>query len=503
MIEIDEKNLIDLLERKKEHIGGSWVGGIINLGSAFSFGVTLFTANISIQWLKSVLIIVLLINIVAAIFSLIKCLGKFAYKYNKLYSDILMLDRSKNKYSLVAIMNDFEGDCANKVLLQYYSDEWNTYMFFSFPTASEDDENNIISRVAASLKIDRKYIKVRFLEETPNQPKYSPDHKEIREYHNKYYQIFITNFPELIKKSSFEIEGCRYKWMTLDEMKSDKNIRKNNIDVLQVFEKHIFNTSGKFRLDASETKIPDNICIRLNRKCNLSCSFCLAKKETDELSFDQISFILSTLKLKGIKKARLAGGEPTLRSDFMDIVKLCINLNLETLIYTNLVDVDEAIIEELSKLPVSIITSIHGDESFHDSITKKGAYRKTYQNINKLKSHGVPVSIHTVIMKRNFNLAEDVVNDAINAGINKISFQTLIPREKGRELFDQGENSTEIQKKLHSLEYLKEKYKSKITIHLINLYEKNYYVLETDGIVYLQKSESILDKPIINLLASS
>lgn len=71
MIEIDEKNLIDLLERKKEHIGGSWVGGIINLGSAFSFGVTLFTANISIQWLKCVLIIVLLINIVAAIFSLI------------------------------------------------------------------------------------------------------------------------------------------------------------------------------------------------------------------------------------------------------------------------------------------------------------------------------------------------------------------------------------------------------------------------------------------------
>lgn len=500
MIEIDEKNLMDLLERKKEHIGGSWIGGIINFGSAVSFGITLFTANISIQWLKTVLIIVLVINIGAAFLSLIKCL---TYNYNKLSNDILSLDRSKNKYSLVAIMNDFEGDSANKVLLQYYSNDWDTYMFFSFPTAREDDENNIISRVAASLKIDRKHLKVRFLEENPNQPKYSPNHKEIREYHNKYYQVFIANFPDSIKESSFEIDGCKYKWMTLEEMKSDDNIKNNNKDVLQVFEKYIFNTSAKLELKDNATKIPDNICLRLNRKCNLSCSFCLAEKETDELSFEQISFILSTLKLKGIKKARLAGGEPTLRSDFMDIVKLCINLNLETLIYTNLVDVDEAIIEELSKLPVSIITSIHGDESFHDSITKKGAYRKTYQNINKLKSYGVPVSIHTVIMNRNFNLAEDVVNDAINAGINKISFQTLIPREKGSELFAQGENSTEIQKKLQSLEYLKEKYKSKITIHLINLYEKNYYVLETDGIVYLQKSESILDKPIINLLASS
>ena len=81
MIEIDEKNLVDLLERKKEHIGGSWIGGIINLGSAVSFGITLFTANISIQWLKTVLIIVLVINIGAAFLSLIKCL---TYNYNKL-----------------------------------------------------------------------------------------------------------------------------------------------------------------------------------------------------------------------------------------------------------------------------------------------------------------------------------------------------------------------------------------------------------------------------------
>ena len=500
MIEIDEKNLLDLLERKKEHIGASWIGAIINLGSAVSFGVTLFTAKITIQWLKSLLFIVLLINFAAAIYLLIKC---FKYSFKKLYGDILLLDRSKNKYSLVAIMNDFEGDSANKVLLQYYPDNWNTYMFFSFPTAREDDDNNIISRVAASLKIDRKHIKVRFLEENPNQPKYSPNHKVIREYHNKYYQVFIASFPDSIKESSFEIEGCQYKWMTLEEMKNDDNIKNNNIDVLQVFEKHIFNTSAKLDLKDKETKIPDNICIRLNRKCNLSCSFCLAEKETDELSFEQISFILSTLKLKGIKKARLAGGEPTLRSDFIDIVKLSIKLGFETLIYSNLVDVDETIIEELSKLPVSIITSIHGDERFHDSITKKGAYKKTYQNIKKLKAHGIPVSIHTVLMNKNFHLAEDVVNDVINAGINKISFQTLIPREKGRELFSQGENAEEIQKRLQSLEYLKEKYKSKIRIHLINLYEKNYYVLETDGIIYLQKSEGAYDKPVINLLEDS
>ena len=53
-------------------------------------------------------------------------------------------------------------------------------MFLSYRSAPENDENNVISRVAASLKIERRHLKVKYLTEIPNQPKYSPDRKSIR-----------------------------------------------------------------------------------------------------------------------------------------------------------------------------------------------------------------------------------------------------------------------------------------------------------------------------------
>lgn len=72
---------------------------------------------------------------------------------------------------LVAILNDSEGDSANKVLLKYFWGGWKTYMFLSYRSAPENDENNVISRVAVSLKIERLYLKVKYFTEIPEQHK--------------------------------------------------------------------------------------------------------------------------------------------------------------------------------------------------------------------------------------------------------------------------------------------------------------------------------------------
>jgi len=61
------------------------VAGILNICSALSFGITLFTANISYQWVKYLLGIAFLVNLLAALFILYKSIGKNAYTYLKLY----------------------------------------------------------------------------------------------------------------------------------------------------------------------------------------------------------------------------------------------------------------------------------------------------------------------------------------------------------------------------------------------------------------------------------
>ncbi len=496
-LDIDENSLHDMLQSKKEYIGGSWINGIVNVVGGMSFAVTIYSAKIPLFWINLFLCIVAFFLIGLGIAEFLKKVGKRSYDYEKLYDDIKKLSVSDSQYSLVAILNDFEGDSANKVLLKYFQGAWKTYMFLSYRSAPENDESNVISRVAASLKIERSDVKVKFLTEIPDQPKYSPDHKSVRRYHNKYYQAFISNFSDILKQPTFTLDGTKYKWMTLEEMWGNNQIKAKNADVLREFEKYIFNT--KAQPADKDFFIPKNIYIRLNRVCNLSCSFCLAEKESQGLSTEQLKMVLDTLQSYGISKAKLTGGEPTLRPDFFEIVEYCIGLGLDTVVYSNLF-IPDSTVDRLIKYPISVSTSIHGDERFHDSITQQGAYRKTYTNIEKLVSANVPVSIHMVVMSQNFSLAETVVEEAIKAGAQKVTFQTLIPREKGVELFKSGETVREIREKLKLLYPLKEKYASKIKISFSDLYEKPCYVLETDGTIYLQKENCAQDKYIRGLV---
>ena len=99
---------------------------------------------------------------------------------------------------------------------------------------------------------------------------------------------------------------------------------------------------------------------------------------------------------------------------------------MDTIVYSNLYDVDK-IIPELIKYPIRVVTSLHGDESFHDFITQtEGAYQRTYNNIVKLVSYNIPVTIHMVLMNENVHMVEQVVVEAIKIGVDKVTIQTLI-----------------------------------------------------------------------------
>ena len=42
----------------------------------------------------------------------------------------------------------------------------------------------------------------------------------------------IRNYPEGMRKDSFQCDGKEYSWMTLDELEQDDNVRKKNSDIL-------------------------------------------------------------------------------------------------------------------------------------------------------------------------------------------------------------------------------------------------------------------------------
>lgn len=66
--------------------------------------------------------------------------------------------------------------------------------------------------------------------------------------------------------------------------------------------------------------------LSLTERCNFACRYCLPlgyapKADSYELTLKEISVLVKGFASLGVKKIRLTGGEPTLRKDFIDIIK--------------------------------------------------------------------------------------------------------------------------------------------------------------------------------------
>lgn len=270
---------------------------------------------------------------------------KTKFNAEKLYREIVKLDVSAHRYSLIAIKDSFMGYKSNRILTKYFEGKWNEYMFLSFPTAAERDEESLKNAIGAALKIPRDVIHL-YQKASIYQPKISQDWNTVRAYYNTYYVVYIDSFPELLKNNEFEIDGVHYKWMTLEQMEREAEKKEHNKNERRTFARYIF-TPARYTDLYSEPrknvwKMSHNVCIRLNRKCDLSCKFCLACSEnTLMLSTDVVKQCLCLLKNNGVRRARLGGGEPTRHPGFMEIVRYSVNLGMDTIVYSNLYDVDK------------------------------------------------------------------------------------------------------------------------------------------------------------------
>ena len=71
----------------------------------------------------------------------------------------------------------------------------------------------------------------------------------------------------------------------------------------------------------------DSLRISVTQKCNLSCEYCHKEGQTpssSELTIDDYKKLAKVSKEAGIKKIKITGGEPLIRTDIQEIIK-CFN----------------------------------------------------------------------------------------------------------------------------------------------------------------------------------
>ncbi len=161
--------------------------------------------------------------------------------------------------------------------------------------------------------------------------------------------------------------------------------------------------------------------------CNCRCVMCdiwKDNKNLKQLSEDDISGLLDTLKNFGTQQVAMSGGEALLNTNFF---KLCAILKKEgikiTLLSTGLSVKKNA--EQLLEWVDDLILSLDGDEPLHDAIRNiPGAFKKLNEGVQYIRSldPDYKITARTVIHRLNFRNWESIINEAKIMGIDQVSF---------------------------------------------------------------------------------
>ena len=138
--------------------------------------------------------------------------------------------------------------------------------------------------------------------------------------------------------------------------------------------------------------------------CNNNCVHCVItdKKDTKDLTTEEIKEIISSRPPED--EIGFTGGEPTIRKDFVELVKFAKETGHSTNLQTNGTGFfDENMVKEVSKYLDHVLIAIHScDKEIHDKIVQKnGMWEKTIEGFKNIIKYGIPHTTQTVISSLN------------------------------------------------------------------------------------------------------
>jgi len=208
--------------------------------------------------------------------------------------------------------------------------------------------------------------------------------------------------------------------------------------------------SSKQKLDESlhsKTEFSDyysaplSILWDLTYRCNMKCKHCLNDDNysVDEIEINDVKHILNELKKEKVFSINFSGGEPLLRNDLLDILKLSSEMNFGVRLSTNGLLLDKDFLTKLKDLDVYCIQiSLDGLEDTHDEFRGvKGGYKKAVEALRLCSENGFYTTMSTMIIKQNLHDISDLMEIAVSLGISSFKLNSFMPVGRGRESDDQ------------------------------------------------------------------
>ena len=153
-----------------------------------------------------------------------------------------------------------------------------------------------------------------------------------------------------------------------------------------------------------------------------------------ELTTRQWETVVERLAEAGVLFLTLTGGEPTLREDWLEVLRVSRRLGFALKIKTNGLRLDERACDELSRLPVmEVHFSFYSvDARVHDSITRTpGSHAKVVAAARRLRRNGTRVLLNCPLMKENMDGYDEVIAFAEAEGTDYSFDPGIIVQEDG------------------------------------------------------------------------
>lgn len=223
-------------------------------------------------------------------------------------------------------------------------------------------------------------------------------------------------------KSMNEIKNM----VSLDEMNFIENLFEAQILVLSS------NLTKKAADDTRNVYPLVAVWLNITSQCNLQCKHCfLGEKDTvsNPLSVEEIEKLIDEMLLvRGDVPIALdiTGGEPLLRSDFLDIIKVCKKDGIYISVPTNGLLLSSLIVEELAKEKIDLTISLDGYcKNDHEFIRGANTFERTIDNIKLAVSYGINVTLSFAVHRGNQDSVMNYLELAKSLGVKTVNFTFL------------------------------------------------------------------------------
>ena len=182
---------------------------------------------------------------------------------------------------------------------------------------------------------------------------------------------------------------------------------------------------------------------QLGFSCNNNCWHCSLPmwEHPHDLSTDEVKSILKKAKDDGVDVIALTGGEPTIRNDFLEIVKYAKSLNFDRIeLQTNgrMLAYKQFAKKTVEYGVTDIYLSFHAPtKELQDLITRvKGSFVESLKGLRNILPLDVRVETNTVISKLNYKVLDKLMILFHEIGVKEVEIDFLRPIGNANKYFD-------------------------------------------------------------------